>query len=241
MTVLQVEKAVVLKGDFAKKDDFKKVPVENYHQALTVNKFSEINIDLPDNYKKIVENVLQEMPKKHLSSLERIIAEPGSNARRGLASFKSIYLGVDVMQNDAEFRRVFIHEIGHVIDLGVLTASNKEIASDFRDGVNIIYQSDPSLLFYELCWLDEYTPNGNCNDLDFVSEYSQTDVFEDFAESYLLFVENNASFLEMTQESEVLAKKYNFLAQYVFSNNFKKTPLVTLPRGERVWDLTLVN
>jgi len=199
-----------------------------------------LTIDLPESFDAIAREVLSSIPESQTRSLTRIIGEHGKDAKRGLASFKSMYIGIDNIETDEEFRRVFIHELGHILDLGGLKASSRKIDSGFRDGSNVIYNTDASLDFYTLCWDTEHDLSGQCSDLDFVSEYAQADSFEDFAESYLLFVENNESFVEMAKESEVLQKKYNFFAETVFNGKFENTAKAELPKEDRVWDLTKV-
>lgn len=197
-------------------------------------------ITLPAEYEKMARFILMQIPESHFQSLRKIVADTTPGARRGLASFKSMYLGVQEIHSSQEFRRVFIHELGHVLDLGGLVASQKKLDSGFRDGANVIYETDPSLDFYRLCWTKEHMQNGKCSDLDFVSKYGQADAFEDFAESYLLFIENNASFVEMAKESDVIAKKYQFFAQIVFNGKIPQTGTAKLPQMARVWDLTEV-
>lgn len=201
---------------------------------------TDLLITLPKEQEAEARSILAEIPASHFQSLKKIVADTDPNARRGLASFKSLYLGVNNIHSAQEFRRVLIHEIGHVLDLGGLTATEKKVDSGFRDGSNIIYETDPSLDFYQLCWSDEHTQNGKCGELDFVSRYGATDPFEDFAESYLLFIENNASFVEMTKQSDVLAQKYDFFAQTVFNEEIPQTGFAKLTKSGRVWDLTEV-
>lgn len=199
---------------------------------------ADLLITLPKEQEMQARSILAEIPASHFQSLKKIVADTDPNARRGLASFKSLYLGVSNIHSAQEFRRVLIHEIGHVLDLGGLTAIERKVDSGFRDGSNVIYESDPSLDFYRLCWENEYTQNGNCGEMDFASRYGSTDAFEDFAESYLLFTENNASFVEMAKQSVVMAEKYDFFAQTVFNGKIPQTGSAQLPKSGRVWDLT---
>jgi hypothetical protein len=201
-------------------------------------------IQAPEEYKEHkdhIHSILQDIPEEHLVSLKKLALEIGEHKRRGLASFRSIYLGVDAIESEQELRRVLIHEIGHLVDLGVLKGKKGFPKSSFQDGSKAINITDPSLNFYSLCWETSYLQKNVCNAQDFVSEYAQTDVFEDFAESYLLFTENNESFLRMAEESAILQSKYDFLAQVVFYNEFERTAASKeLALKSRVWDLTRV-
>ncbi|MBT4936653.1 hypothetical protein HON22_01935 [Candidatus Peregrinibacteria bacterium] len=224
--------------------------IEEIHKVASIPAISfqkktfdnpHVHIQVPKEQERLVREILAEIPESHLSSLKKIEAEFGDDKRRGLASFRSIYLGVDAIESEQELRRVLIHEIGHVVDLGALQGKRGSEKSAYKDGSNSISVSDPSIDFYSLCWGDEHTQNTNCSDKDFVSEYAQVDVFEDFAESYLLFTENNESFKAMAEESDVIAQKYEFFASTVFNGNFESSPASQgIIAGERVWDLTKV-
>ena len=200
----------------------------------------DLRIDLPEEYEVIAREVLAQMPESQIFSLKKVVADYDQKARRGLASFKSMYIGVNNIDSAEEFKRVFIHELGHVVDLGALQPNVTAEKSEFRDGSNTMYNTDASLDFYRLCWADEHTQNGNCREQDFVSGYASTDAFEDFAESYLLFVENNETFEDMAGESDVIQAKYDFFAEQVFNNKFEKTGGFDLDPEERPWDLTVL-
>ena len=47
---------------------------------------------------------------------------------------------------------IFVHELGHVVDLGLLKGKNRQ-ASEFRDGSTPIYSDDQSLNFYRILFL----------------------------------------------------------------------------------------
>ncbi|PCI24231.1 hypothetical protein COB57_05260 [Candidatus Peregrinibacteria bacterium] len=199
---------------------------------------SDREVELPENVKKIIMEAMKKAPQAHQEKAERIMAEFGKDKNRGLASYRSIYLGVDAIETDQELSRVFLHELGHVVDLGYLTAHTKKEDSGFRDGKNIIYISDKSLDFYNLCWNNSTDSNNECDELDFVSQYAASDPFEDFAESYLLFLENNKTFLTMTEESNVLKAKYDFLTE-IFPS-IPHSPSLNIAANQRIWDMTKV-
>lgn len=211
---------------------------EEFHMVASYDR-EDLLVKLPVDKEKFARSILSELPEDHSFALKKLIGESGEDARRGLASYKSIYLGLDKILTKNEFRRVLIHEMGHIVDLGVLKHSNTNKRSNYKDGSNTIYDSDLSLDFYKLCFDTETTQNGNCDSKDFVSEYAQVDVFEDFAESYLLFVENNKTFQKMAENSEILSQKYDFFKNIVFANQFKNTEeLKNVSSEDRVWDLT---
>jgi hypothetical protein len=59
---------------------------------------------------------------------------------------------------------------------------------------------------------------------DFVSGYSMTNKYEDFAESLTYYILHNNDFLEKSKKSQILKEKYNFFNFYVFNSKlFKDT------------------
>jgi hypothetical protein len=222
----------------------KEVNLVNFHSSYEYrdfsNKFEKIDfLNLPKDLEEKIKDFLDKIPDNHYQTLRKVKGEKGKDQSRGLASFRSMYLGLDVIPNDKELERVFYHELGHIVDLGMLIPEEPSSSSDFKDGSFNFDKNDPSLEFYSLCFQDSYTLNGNCQEKDFVSEYAQTDVFEDFAETYLLYLKNNDTFLEMTKNSEILKKKYNFLQEKVFKNFTPENNLYpNFNKEKRDWDLT---
>ncbi len=103
---------------------------------------------------------------------------------RGLADENTVILRCDIQKE--EQLRVFLHEMGHVTYL----SSSEVIQNEYKKLFNA------SL------------------DGDFVSGYAKENVFEDFAESFLAFVEFGESF--STARSAVLLKKYEFIRKNFF-------------------------
>lgn len=200
---------------------------------------SWILIDVPKEYQAQVKMVLKSIPKKYLRSLQQVKYKPDSN-RRWLASYKSIYLNFDKMDSKQEIRRVLIHELWHIFDLWYMVSKTSSKDSNFKDWSSMIYQDDKSVLFYSLCWKNEKELNWQCWDIDFVSWYAKSDPFEDFAESFLLFLENNESFKIMAGESSILREKYELLSSFL--NQVPNTWVYNRQLAEeRLWDLTNID
>ena len=129
-----------------------------------------------------------------IETLERLPNEVSSKLKvlilnfvggdRGLADSEKVILRCDVELE--ERLRVFLHEMGHVA-----------------------YLSSSSLIRSEYKKLWEKSGEG-----DFVSGYAQEDEFEDFAESFLAFVEFGGSF--RGSGSLVVAEKYDFIEKNFF-------------------------
>jgi len=189
-----------------------------------------------DEQIKKIENILSQIPEKYKKSLEKIKITKNIQ-RRWLAWAKSMYLNPDMIDSNEEFERVFIHEFWHIVDLWYLKSKEEKITTKFKDWTNDIFADDPSVEFYLLCWETESKQNWECNDLDFASKYWQADVFEDFAESFLLYVKNNASFKIMATESEIMKKKYEFFKKYLWE--WKTWIYENQNAFDRVYDLTM--
>lgn len=214
----------------------------NLHWASIVNttdNTKNIDINIPSEYEREIKDIINEFPNDLFASLKKIQYKPDSQ-RRWLASDKTIYLNFDKIQTQSELRRVFIHELWHIFDLWYLKSKEKKIKTKYKDWSNQIYADDPSIKFYSLCWKTENKQNWECSNEDFVSKYSQSDMFEDFAESFLLYIENNESFKIMAKESDIMEKKYNIIKSYL---KFIPTTWAYSSQQnlEREWDLTILN
>lgn len=120
---------------------------------------------------------------------------------RGKLYWKKIHL-YEIFTNDKkEIFSVFIHEFAHFIDLYYFP---KNILSDISDE------------FYKISWDDKKLKSWQ-NLSDFVSWYSMTNKYEDFAESFVFYVLYNKEFYELSKKSEILKNKYDFFTQYLFT------------------------
>jgi len=132
--------------------------------------------------------------------------------RRWYAWHHSIVMNIKKNMTYKQFLEVLTHEIGHIIDLWII-----EWDSWFKDWTYTEFwkksfaKNDKSLEFYKLSWNSEKIKNPYSYAKDFVSGYALTDPFEDFAETFNMYVNHNAVFIKMTKESNILKKKYNFI------------------------------
>lgn len=100
-----------------------------------------------------------------------------------------------------ECTAVWIHEFWHFIDLYYL---KKWLYIDLSD------------YFYNISWESTKVMKPWQKQSDFVSWYSMTNKYEDFAESFTYFILHNEDFLSKSSKSKVLRKKYNYFIKYVF-------------------------
>ncbi len=189
-----------------------------------------------ENEIKNLKKIIAKLPIEHIQSIKRLfLIYDDPNAIRGLGGSKSIFLRA-INVEEKEFISLFVHELGHIVDLG-LTKGNSGELTNFYDATNPIYADDASLNFYQICWQDSYTRNDNCADSDFVTGYARTDTFEDFAESYLYYVLHGKEFRELARGNEVLSSKYNYIKS-IFSEKEFDTGTLNNIKWLRPWDAT---
>lgn len=111
-----------------------------------------------------------------------------------------------LLMENPELVSVFIHELWHYIDIYSLNNINLSI-------------KDPSYYFYDITWDGAKTIKSSMTMQDFVSWYSMTNKYEDFAESFVYYILHNNDFLEKTKKSNILLEKYNFFWKYLFKND----------------------
>ena len=192
--------------------------------------------------KQELASVLHKLPTSHTGSLRNLILDYDPKAHRGLGGRQIIILRAVNMEAEERIG-VLIHEIGHVVDLGKLTESEKKKRSEFNDGKKPVYEGDPSLNFYRINWKDDKNRKKTAGNLDFVSGYAMSDPFEDFAETYVYYVLHNKDFKSKTHASNALYKKYQFMKEKVFNGmefdtgDYVKTDDV----NRRPWDITVLS
>ncbi len=114
---------------------------------------------------------------------------------------ESITLGSGI-KSLPEVSKVLVHEIGHMIDIYT-----------FKQGIR---KSDISEDFYRISWKDPTTIKAGVPQTSFVSGYASTNQYEDFAESFAMYVFHNKEFSKRAENNEYLKRKYTFLKTRVF-------------------------
>lgn len=123
---------------------------------------------------------------------------------RGRMKSGNIHLFWVSKMTDEEFLGVLIHEFAHYFDIYSMQRSS------FWD------QSEK---FYDISWDSVSIIRSGQRSEDFVSGYSMTNQYEDFAESYLFYILHNRAFRTKAETSDALALKYDFFRKYVFQAN----------------------
>lgn len=130
------------------------------------------------------------------------------------------------ISSDSERLKVFVHELGHIIDIFYL-----------KKGIF----SDPSDTFYAISWESFQTKKKDQKIHNFVSGYALSNKYEDFAESFAFYIFHNDDFLARANSDPVLRAKYDFFRTQIFSNDeFVGTSFQTAAFSDYFWDTTKI-
>ncbi|MCF7846458.1 MAG: hypothetical protein K9L85_04460 [Candidatus Peribacteraceae bacterium] len=187
--------------------------------------------------KSLIESTLAALANDLVASLDEMKLFFAERNPRGLSNSHLVELRCQDLDDD-EVVSVLVHELGHIVDLGKLKGETLA-PSGFVDGEAKIPADDPSIKFYRLSWRNETEKNFLSERRDFVSGYAMTDPFEDFAESFNFYVLHGEDFRAIKGESRILAAKYDFLKDKIFTGVEFESARNT-QTGKRVWDTTLV-
>lgn len=173
-------------------------PVYRMHPAID-------KADIKLKHRLIADEVIKMIPAKCQSSLRNFYVKYDGMEGRGLGGKSTIILNGQM--NDKEFRALFIHELGHVIDLGCFSGSPAGGRTRYMDGDEMMYGDDPSLDFYRISWLSSHAQRKEVKDEDFVSGYASWDMFEDFAEAFAYYMLHRDEFVKRAENNSALAAK----------------------------------
>lgn len=185
----------------------------------------------------LLNEVLRNMPEQCWDDLKSFYVRYDNSGPRGVAGKESV-----VMQrsniNDQEFRALFVHEFGHVLDLGCLQGNPSTGASEFKDGNDLMWNDDPSLLFYRISWVSHNVQKEGMKPEEFVTGYASWDVFEDLSESLVYYVFQRKAFEKRAQTNAKIAMKLAWIETYVFPGGKTIAEGTHQWTGEVPWDST---
>ena len=207
------------------------IPSRGSEDPLSFPKYLEVvdQKDIREEHKIIADEVLRMLPSSCRSIIKNFYVRYDNPEQRGLAGKSSVILSGNVPEQ--EFRALLIHEVfGHVVDLGCLRGTPESGASDFRDGMEIIYNNDPSVAFYRISWENERNHKAGVDDRDFVTGYASWDPFEDMAESVTYYVLEQQAFRERAQQNPALAAKLRWIETMLFPKG------IAVATGYHVWE-----
>lgn len=200
-------------------------------------------IDQPDiaiHQRLLADEVIKLLPQNCQDSLRHFYVK--SINGRALGGKSTIIINGDAFtkstpEADQEFRALFVHEMGHVLDLGCFQGSPYSGNTTYLDGEEMMYADDPSVQFYRISWLASNNQREGVTSEDFVSGYASWDMFEDFGESFAYYVLHRSEFAKRAQQNTALAAKYNWFQTYL-----PNLPTVAVSNyewnGVIPWDIT---
>lgn len=182
-------------------------------------------IKIDNNLIKILDlNIKSKYFKDKVTPLSLVIDWKRTDPR-GQVSGNNLIL-TSKIKIDSETIKVFVHELGHIVDIYYLNDKN---------GL------DKSEDFYKISWLAYNIKNKNAKITDFVTGYSLSNKYEDFAESFVFYIFHNEEFLRRAKINYSIKLKYNFFKNYVFENNeFNNTSFWNWNISSYNWDSTKI-
>lgn len=216
---------------------FAKRPWEGLFAA---KKFGRNDQQKLENIQATLQASLLELPTTHTQALKELEVRNTKHVSRGLANSRMMILNADSISTKEELQAVFTHEMGHIVDLGMLSTTSRTKTDFWTQGTQV-FTLDPSLGFYKLSWEDHKQKKPGVTRRDFVSGYAMASPFEDFAESYLFYRLHGEKFRSIASDSNILAAKYKFMKEQVFQN--QEFQLQKTDKGflhNLIWDATLV-
>lgn len=183
--------------------------------------YIKIDSDLMDSLKL---NVESKYFKDKVTPLDLTVDSTKLDPRWQVIWNKLILSGK--INNLKESVKVFVHELGHIVDLHYLPN---------------LWDYDPSENFYNISWLSYQVKKKNSKIEDFVSWYALTNKYEDFAESFWFYIFHNEEFKTRAGKNINIARKYSFFSKYVFINNeFQNTFFDNSTITAYNWDTTKI-
>jgi len=213
---------------------------KNWNGHFSVVNFKTNEKQKLASIKNSLDKALALLPKNHTKALKYLEIKNEKNKSRGMANAKKMIIYTGTIDSDQELKAIFIHEMGHVVDIGVVQGYN-QIPSMFTNGNTPIYTDDISLKFYKISWKNSITRKNDAQRSDFVSGYAMTNAFEDFAESYLFYRLHGEKFRYSMKYSPQLRKKYDYLKTEIFyGQEFQINKKVKNFVPDVIWDATLL-
>ncbi|HOG14998.1 MAG TPA: hypothetical protein PK674_00200 [Candidatus Absconditabacterales bacterium] len=164
-------------------------------------------------------------------------------SRRGFAGWDTVTINLGMVKSYVEFLELITHEMGHIVDLGMIRGFSKQKDGNYTEFGNEVFEiDDPSIMFYKLSRQSEKIRKADARKDDFCSSYGMTDPFEDFAECHNLYLNHNAVFVYRAKNNEIMKQKYNFIAnlyggKYLFDST-KDLDRAKTNGSWRPWDTT---
>jgi len=208
----------------AQKEQIKKFFKDKKNYELKFYWYKEKNFL---EFKKDISRILDsKIFKNKIDNLEIVVKKEKFDRRWNMRN-KTINLYWLTKQNSKEYISVFIHELGHYIDLYFF---DKQVFLDVSDK------------FYKISWEKTKIKKIWQKINDFVSGYAMTNKYEDFAETFNFYILHNKEFLKRTKNSKILKQKYDFFSDYLFKDKeFFASDFSVKAYKDYYWDITKID
>ncbi len=218
---------------------FRTTPKQTTHLAATLVTPPLLAVvnqqDIHEDQRIIADAVLRRLPALCRDNLKNFYVLYKNATQRGLGGKTTIILDGNVPAE--EFAALLTHECGHVIH-GNLLGNSKSGASNFIDGGDTFAKDSAGASFFSISWMTANVIQAGQKKEDFVSGYAQTNAFEDFAETFAMYVLEEPAMEMRAKTNTVIATKLAWMQKNLpLQNNVLGTPLYKWDK-KVPWDIT---
>lgn len=165
-----------------------------------------------DEHRVLSDKVLRALPSHCRDHLENYYIVYRDAKQRGLGGKSTIIIDGSVPAE--EFVGLLVHECAHVTH-GNLSGTATSGMSVFKDGNQIFYNDSPMAAFFSISWMTESVLKAKAKSDDFVSGYAKSNAFEDFAETFAMYVLQRDAFVERAKTNTSIAAKLSWMETYL--------------------------
>lgn len=167
-----------------------------------------VQADIIPHHQQLADQVLRALPSGCRDHLRNFYVQYTNVKNRGLGGKTTIIIAGNV--SDEEFAALLIHECGHVIHSN-MTGTSYAGATDFKDGKDIFYADSPVVSFFNISWTEADVLRAETKKADFVSGYADSDAFEDFAETFAMYILHRDAFEQRAKGNTAIAAKLDWM------------------------------
>lgn len=167
-----------------------------------------VQTDITPHHQELADKVLRTLPAGCRDHLRNFYVQYTNVKSRGLGGKTTIIIAGNV--SDEEFAALLTHECGHVIHSN-MTGTSYAGATDFHDGKDVFYADSPVVSFFAISWTEANVLRADSKKADFVSGYADSDAFEDFAETFAMYILHRDAFEQRAKTNTAIAAKLDWM------------------------------